>query len=145
MRAVDLIQKKKEGFELHHVVPLCWAKNEIEFSTLDNWQNLVYIDAYSHAKITQNNNRNVVLGFIDDDACFKDFVGKSIICSFGNQISYSVVDKPKMLAYNNVLLNGLNTENITSTHPESNLYIAGTIIEHKHFGAGIIKDLQNER
>ncbi len=62
--------EKRVGFELHHIVPLCWAKNREQFKVLDDWKNLVYIDAYSHAKITQNRNKNVVLNFEEHNVVF---------------------------------------------------------------------------
>ena len=52
---------KEKGFELHHIVPLCFASSKEEFQVIDKWENMVYIDAFSHAKITQNNNANMRL------------------------------------------------------------------------------------
>ncbi|WP_231860237.1 hypothetical protein [Helicobacter himalayensis] len=55
-------------------------KNRLEFQIFDNWQNLVYIDAYSHAQITQNNNANVLLSFNNNDAIFTDFNNNKVCC-----------------------------------------------------------------
>ncbi|MCY4010773.1 MAG: restriction endonuclease subunit R [Candidatus Saccharibacteria bacterium] len=52
---------KTQGFELHHVVPLSWAESPDHFLLLDNYKNMVYIDGYNHAKITQNRSRNVYM------------------------------------------------------------------------------------
>lgn len=52
---------KLPGFELHHIVALTWAGSQHEFKLFDNWKNMIYLDAFSHAKITQNQNRNIWL------------------------------------------------------------------------------------
>lgn len=51
------------GFELHHVVGLGSSESLEHFKILDDWRNLVYVDAFSHAKITQSGNQHVVLTF----------------------------------------------------------------------------------
>lgn len=99
---------KKEGFELHHIVPLCWAKNKNEFSVLDNHKNLVYIDGYSHAKITQNRNRNVILNFVNSDATFKDYSDNVVYCAFGTNIEYNPNNQQEMKQYNTSLLESIN-------------------------------------
>ena len=43
--------KKKDGFELHHVIPLAYSTSIEHFKLLDTWMNMIYIDAYSHRKI----------------------------------------------------------------------------------------------
>lgn len=64
--------KKTEGYELHHVVPLSWSESPEQYKLLDVWQNMVYIDAYSHAKITQNKNRNIFMSAHNDDIILSD-------------------------------------------------------------------------
>lgn len=101
------IAKKKAGFELHHIVPLCWAVDANEFVTLDQWENLVYIDAYSHAQITQNRNRNVELDFneTNDTTIFKDYSNDNCVaCKYGTNILYSKNRQQEMLSYNHKLL-----------------------------------------
>lgn len=95
---------KSDGFELHHVVPLCWAKSIIEFQILDNWKNLVYIDAFSHAQITHNNNANVILKFIDNYVIFIDFENKEVKCQNDINILYDDSKQYIMLEYNKRLL-----------------------------------------
>lgn len=95
---------KKEGFELHHIVPLCWATNAIEFQILDNWKNLVYIDAFSHAQITHNNNTNVILKFTDGYVIFIDFNNKEVKCKKNTNILYDYSKENIMLQYNKKLL-----------------------------------------
>ena len=101
------IAKKKAGFELHHIVPLCWAVDANEFVTLDQWENLVYIDAYSHAQITQNRNRNVELDFnkTNNDTIFKDYSNNNcVVCKYGTNILYDERKQKEMLSYNQKLL-----------------------------------------
>lgn len=100
------IAKKKVGFELHHIVPLCWAVDANEFVTLDQWENLVYIDAYSHAQITQNRNRNVELDFNEtNDTIFKDYSNNNcVVCKYGTNILYDEHKQKEMLSYNQKLL-----------------------------------------
>lgn len=95
---------KSNGFELHHIVPLCWAKSIIEFQILDNWKNLVYIDAFSHAQITHNNNANVKLKFIDKYVIFIDFENKEVKCQKDINILYDDSKQDIMLEYNKKLL-----------------------------------------
>ncbi len=104
----DYFQKhnvgKSVGFELHHVVPLCWAKDANEFKAIDQWENLVYIDAYSHAKITQNRNKNVKLDFENSDAVFEDMAQSQIKCKMNENIIYNKNLQNEMLIYNEKLL-----------------------------------------
>lgn len=96
--------KKAKGFELHHIVPLCWAKSCLEFQVLDDWQNLVYIDAYSHAQITHNQNANVCLSFNGNDAIFTDFSHNAVYCKNNQNIKYNTNNQELMLTYNQNLL-----------------------------------------
>lgn len=102
---------KSKGFELHHIVPLCWAKSRVEFQTLDKWENLVYIDAFSHAKITQNNNENVRLSFINLNAVFSDFKDNQVLCEKDSQILYDKNKQKIMLDYNQNLLHATREVN----------------------------------
>jgi len=96
---------KTPGFELHHVVPLAWSENIHHFKMLDKWENMVYIDAFSHAKITQNKNRNVVLGVIKDDISLSDFSKNEVYLKYKENILYTPINKDTMKNYNNDLLN----------------------------------------
>jgi type II restriction enzyme len=96
---------KTPGFELHHVVPLAWSENIHHFKMLDKWENMVYIDAFSHAKITQNKNRNVVLGVIKDDISLSDFSKNEVYLKYKENILYTPINKDTMKNYNKDLLN----------------------------------------
>jgi hypothetical protein len=96
---------KTPGFELHHVVPLAWSENIHHFKMLDRWENMVYIDAFSHAKITQNKNKNVVLGVIKDDISLSDFSKNEVYLKYKENILYTPINKDTMKNYNDDLLN----------------------------------------
>jgi len=96
---------KTLGFELHHVVPLAWSENIHHFKMLDKWENMVYIDAFSHAKITQNKNRNVVLEIVKDDITLTDHSDNEVYLKYKENILYKPTNKDTMRDYNNELLN----------------------------------------
>ncbi len=96
--------EKVDGFELHHVVPLVWSENIYQFKLLDKWQNMVYIDAFSHARITQNRNRNVVMSASGKDLKLKDYGGKEIYLRNKDNIVYDSRKQTTMLNYNTELL-----------------------------------------
>ena len=96
---------KQPGFELHHIVPLCWAKNALEFSMLDVWKNLIYIDGYKHSIITQKNNEHVRLAFVDGDISLKNFNDDEIYCKKGENVLYKESNQIIMSRYNDDLLN----------------------------------------
>jgi len=95
---------KTLGFELHHVVPLAWSENIHHFKMLDKWENMVYIDALSHTKITQNKNRNVVLDVIKDDISLSDFSKNEVYLKYKENILYTPTNKDIMKNYNQELL-----------------------------------------
>jgi hypothetical protein len=96
--------KKVEGFELHHVVPLAWSESIHQFKLLDKWKNMVYIDAFSHAKITQNRNRNVVMSASGDDLRLKDYSEKKVYLKVKKNIIYDTKKQTEMLKYNDKML-----------------------------------------
>ena len=99
--------KKQLGFELHHVVPLLTAKSKNEFMVLDVWENMVYIDGYTHSKITCTNNRNVDLTFKDDDIVLSDpaKIVENIDCKKGANVIYNTKNKSTMKEFNSYALN----------------------------------------
>ena len=99
--------KKTKGFELHHVVPLAWSESIYQFKLLDNWLNMVYIDALSHARITQNRNRNVVMSFNGSNLLLKDHEENEVNLEKDKNILYEVERKQDMLSYNGKLLHSI--------------------------------------
>ncbi len=98
---------KTPGFELHHVVPLAWSENVHHFKILDKWQNMVYIDAFSHAKITQNRNRNVILRTVKDDITLSDYSNNTVYLKYQKNILYKLANQKVMERYNSDLRNTL--------------------------------------
>lgn len=97
---------KEQGFELHHIIPLCWAQSRDEWLVLDNHKNMIYIDGYKHSLITQNNNKNVILDFANDDATFTDYeTNDSIYCKYMKNIIYDPMNQSEMKEYNDSILN----------------------------------------
>lgn len=92
------------GFELHHVIPLGWSESEEQFKLFDNWRNMVYINAFDHAIITQNRNRNVVMTANGADVILSDFSDNHVCLKNRDNIIYDVNKQPVMLDYNRRLL-----------------------------------------
>ncbi len=99
----------KSGFELHHIVPLALARDQNEFSVLDRWQNMILIDGYKHAQISQNGSRNIRAKFKDLDIDFEDFkIPPHVVsCIFDKNIKYNPDLKPLMESTNTSLLHAL--------------------------------------
>ena len=100
---------RTKGFELHHIVPLCWAKTALEFSTLDVWENLIYIDGYKHSIITQNGNQHIKLGFVGEDMTFTDFNDNELYCAKDKNVLYNAGHQSLMLSYNEKLIHSYDT------------------------------------
>ena len=99
---------KRPGFELHHVVALTWAASQHQFKMFDNWKNMIYIDAYSHALITQNQNRNVWMlspevGVIE----LSDRSGVPVKIKAGETCLINLGLLPALLEYNRELISSV--------------------------------------
>ena len=66
---------------------------------------MVYIDAFGHAKITQNRNRNVIMDFVNDDMILTDYSKNQVYLKYKKNISYKPTNKHVMKKYNFDLLN----------------------------------------
>ena len=91
---------KTLGFELHHIVPLAWSENRYQFKLLDKWENMVYIDAFSHAKITQNRNRNVIAKPRDEDLILADYRDREVCLVNKTNILYDTEKQSLIITYN---------------------------------------------
>lgn len=97
--------EKDAIFELHHIVPFYFAKDIDSLKIIDNWQNLIYIDANSHKRLTHKSGRNAIrLNFSGKDAILDDFVGFSLRLKFDENTKYKPSLQDKMLEYNKKLL-----------------------------------------
>lgn len=92
--------ERSPGFELHHVVPLSWSESQQQFKLFDNWKNMVYINAFDHATITQNRNRNVLMKAANGDIVLSDHSSNSVHLRRGENLLYSVDKQSTMLDYN---------------------------------------------
>jgi len=101
---------KTKGFELHHVVALAWAESEHHFKILDSWKNMVYIDGYSHAKITQNQNRNVLMSISDANISLSDYSENTVEMFFPKNIIWDPTKSHDLSTYNNELLKFVDVE-----------------------------------
>jgi hypothetical protein len=95
---------KIPGFELHHIVPLFWAKNPVEFSILDDWQNMIYIDAKSHSIITNYSPNCVELSFINEDIRLVDTIKRYIDLKKDQNVIYNSGQKNNMIVKNEKIL-----------------------------------------
>ncbi len=100
---------KKYGFELHHIVPLFWANNRNEYFMLDSWQNMIYIDAFSHAKMTQQRSIFAKLDIHEDyNIELLSVRLKSLILEYGKNVEYGYLLADTMLSANEELLTVLS-------------------------------------
>ena len=97
---------KKPGFELHHIVPLSNSESKSHFKLLDTWKNMIYIDGYTHAQITQKKTRNVRLKPDGDDLELWNISGDDKI-SLENEkhVKYDTRHKSTMIEYNRDMIN----------------------------------------
>jgi len=96
---------KTSGFEIHHIIPLSWSESIYHFKMIDKWENMVYIDAFSHAKITQNKNRNIVLDINNNDIKLSDYLNNEVYLKYKDNILYKTTNQNAMKNYNIDLLN----------------------------------------
>lgn len=97
--------KRTIGFELHHIIPISWAESKEHFKLLDRWQNMLYIDGYSHAKITQNRNRNIILNIIENNIVLKDYSDNKVCLIYKDNVLYNLDYRSTIKNYNTDLLN----------------------------------------
>lgn len=93
---------KTKGFELHHVVPLASSVSLQHFKILDDWRNMVYIDALSHSHIGYDGNMHVRMTFEADDIVLK-VIGDAkppVTLRKNKNVLYSVSNQSVMGSYN---------------------------------------------
>ncbi|MBM4159445.1 MAG: hypothetical protein FJ216_11810 [Ignavibacteria bacterium] len=52
---------KMRDFELHHIIPFSSARNKEEFSIIDHWKNLIYLNQDKHNEISRKKDKNILL------------------------------------------------------------------------------------
>jgi len=100
--------EKTSGYELHHVIPLSWSESKHHFKMLDKWENMVYIDGYSHAQITQNSNKNVILETDHNNIRLSDYSGNEVYLEYNDNILYKLSKQSLIKNYNFELLKVIN-------------------------------------
>lgn len=95
---------KQLGYELHHIVPLFWARNPVEFDILDTWENFIYIDGKTHCIITQSGSFYTKLDFLSSKVILSDSFKKSIELDYPSQALYDIHHQNLMLNKNIQLL-----------------------------------------
>ncbi len=103
--------KKEKGFELCHIVPLCSARSIEEFDLLDKWENLIYIDAFNHAIISQTQNKHICLYFKNCDMILSKGLKEeqeSLYFTYIKNVLYKPDLQNAMLEYNKDLLYSKN-------------------------------------
>ena len=96
--------QKKPGFELHHIIPVSWSETPHHFKLIDKWENMVYIDAYSHSKITQNGSRNIYLEQEGKDLILRDNAGNQVYLKNNENVLYQAEKQKVILEYNKKLI-----------------------------------------
>ena len=93
-------------FELHHIVPFYFARSIDELKAIDDWQNLIYIDANSHKILSLDKKlkQAIRLNFKADDAILDNLTGNEIPLKYGINIKYRATLQERLLNYNKSLL-----------------------------------------
>ncbi|TLE16553.1 hypothetical protein LS72_002715 [Helicobacter apodemus] len=101
--------QKDVRFELHHIVPFYYAKDIDALKAIDNWQNLIYIDANSHKifSLDKSAKKAIRLNFRDLDAVLDNLIGDEILLKYTDNIKYKVELQQRLIRYNQNLL-GIN-------------------------------------
>ena len=97
---------KNLQFELHHIVPFYYAKDIDALKAIDDWKNLIYIDANSHKLFTLDKKiKNAIrLNFRDLDAVLDNLVGDEIVLKYTDNIKYKTSLQNLLVNYNKTLL-----------------------------------------
>ena len=98
--------QKDVRFELHHIVPFYYAKDIDALKAIDNWQNLIYIDANSHKifSLDKSAKKAIRLNFRDLDAVLDNLIGDEIVLKYMDNIKYKEELQQRLVRYNQNLL-----------------------------------------
>lgn len=96
-------------FELHHIVPFYYAKDIDSLKAIDDWQNLLYIDANSHKilSLDKNKKKAIRLRFDELNARLDNLIGDEIVLRYTDNVRYKIALQERLILYNQRLL-GIN-------------------------------------
>lgn len=100
---------KTKGYELDHIIPLLTANSIEEFTYLDRWENLLYIDGKTHAIKSQSGSKHCILVCNPsnlNDIALKDFQENTLPIQNGYEALFKTDLVLEMVDYNQSFLNG---------------------------------------
>ena len=94
---------KREGFDLHHIIPIKFARNRPEFIIIDSYRNLIYIEREKHREIKDS---HLLLKINDGLVVFQDIYCKLTNVEATNHLSAMYKDdlSEEMMDYNAAIL-----------------------------------------
>ncbi len=102
--------EKRDRFELHHIVPISSARTKEEAKMIDDYRNMIYIYRERHKRISQDEDKNVVLTIDPNKAIFSDFENKDIVKTENEKdalYTKEVIKIEKVASYNVGLLKSI--------------------------------------
>ena len=102
--------RKRDRFELHHIVPISSARNREEAKMIDDHLNLIYIHRGKHKAISKNRNRTVVLTIYPKEAIFSDFENEEKVKTINDKDALYTTEQKKIkkiAKYNRDLLKAI--------------------------------------
>jgi len=102
--------KKRDKFELHHIVPISSARNKEEAKMIDDHLNLIYIHRGKHKAISKDGNRKVVLSIYPKEANFSDLENKKSVKTINDKDALYATEQrkiEKIAKYNTGLLQSI--------------------------------------
>ena len=97
---------KKQGYELHHIIPFSRAQNKSDAVTIDDFRNLIYLSSDKHSEFTRLGKDNVILKLDENNSSvvFLDFGDSVIIVDLNKDAIVSQTLLPEIKKYNTILL-----------------------------------------
>lgn len=94
---------KREGYQLHHIVPFSKAQNKSDALTIDDFRNLIYLKNEKHLEFTAAGNDNVIVKINNNQT-------KVAFLNFDD--SFIIVDTSEDALVNKELLNEIKNYNL---------------------------------
>ena len=102
---------KQENYELHHIVPLFYARNQREYKLIDDFRNLIYLHKDKHKEIKRD---LIMFAHNDPKVYFKDRHNpnsKPVMAKRGVNADFSPSLLSKIKEYNKELIKSLFDSN----------------------------------